>query len=232
MNQTYCKVWKRNRRTRSSGPQLTFKLSFDQGYNSKKPWRWKTSDMLWFILSICLRILKVIHKLIHLIKSSLYLCRNFLFRQRLPFVTALALSVAIAFDAFMKPSVIVEAAPVFLAMIMGPKLPLTPVIAWPTFSQLRTLFFSEDASTVSSGLGGTLPHQRGAQVAVCVCVCVCACTCAYEWRRNLYRRMSRQTNRLIVQPICIYVCAKVNIHVNRRQAEQNVSRSTKESIQM
>ena len=121
MNQTYCKVWKRNRRTRSSGPQLTFKLSFDQGYNSKKPWRWKTSDMLWFILSICLRILKVIHKLIHLIKSSLYLCRNFSFRQRPPFVTALALSVAIAFDAFMKPSVIVEAAPVFLAMIMGTK---------------------------------------------------------------------------------------------------------------
>ncbi len=100
MNQTYWKVWKRNRRTRSSGPQLTFKLSFDQGYNSKKPWRWKTRDILWFILSICLRILKVMHKLIHLIKSSLYLCRNFSFWQRLPFVTALALSVAIAFDAF------------------------------------------------------------------------------------------------------------------------------------
>ena len=121
LTQTCFKVSKRNKTSRSFGPQLTSKLSFDQGYNSKKPWRWKTSDMLWFILSICLRILKVIHKLIHLIKSSLYLCRNFSFRQRLPFVTTLALSVAIAFDAFMKPSVVVEAASIFLAMIMGTK---------------------------------------------------------------------------------------------------------------
>ena len=77
--------------------------------------------MLCIILSICLRILKVINKLIHLIKSSLYLCRNFSLGQRLPLVTALALSEAITFDFLMKPSVIVEAAPVFLAMIMGTK---------------------------------------------------------------------------------------------------------------
>jgi hypothetical protein len=74
------------------------------------------------LLSVCLRILNVIHKLSY--QSNVnpdYICQEVSLRQRLPLVTALALSKAIAFDVLMKPCIVVEAAPVFLAMIMGTK---------------------------------------------------------------------------------------------------------------